>query len=102
MSATGTLYPRTGEFYTSTFSHSDTQVFQAFLDHANSDIPFERPKNILILDNASWHRGGEIKWGRFEPVFLAACSPDLNLTDRLWLVMISEWYAHDPNTGVIP
>ncbi len=30
MSATGTVCPRTGEFYALVFSHSDTQVFQTF------------------------------------------------------------------------
>ena len=93
MSATGTVCPRTGEFYALIFSHSDTQVFQTFLDHANSDICFERPKNILILDNASWHRSDKINWGRFEPVFLPAYSPDLNPIERLWLVMKSEWFS---------
>ncbi|MDA8406893.1 MAG: transposase [Deltaproteobacteria bacterium] len=50
-------------------------------------------KNILILDNASWHRGDEISWGNFEPVFLPAYSPDLNPIERLWLVMKSEWLS---------
>ena len=92
-SAHGTACPRTGEFYGLIFSHSDTQVFQTFLDHTNSDICFERPKNILILDNASWHRCDKINWGRFEPVFLPAYSPDLNPMERLWLVMRSEWFS---------
>ena len=93
MNATGTVCPRTGEFYALIFSHAYTQVFQTFLDHANSDICFERPKNILILDNASWHRSDKINWGRFEPVFLPAYSPDLNPIERLWLVMKSEWFS---------
>jgi hypothetical protein len=40
MSATGTVGPRTGEFYALILSHSDTQVFQTFLDHPNSDSSF--------------------------------------------------------------
>ncbi|MGO8879815.1 MAG: transposase [Desulfomonilaceae bacterium] len=54
-----------------------------FSDHANSDITFERPKNPLFLDNASWHRGKDISWGRFQPVFLPPYSPDLNPIERL-------------------
>jgi len=92
-SATGIVCPRTGEFYALVFSHSDTQVFQIFLDHANSDVTFERPKNLLILDNASWHRGKKINWGRFQPVFLPPYSPDLNPIERLWLLMKEEWFS---------
>ncbi|MFA6223292.1 MAG: transposase [Desulfomonilaceae bacterium] len=72
-------------------SYSDTQVCQTFLDHSNSDITLKRPKNVLTLDNASWHRSKKIKWGRFEPVFLPPYSPDLNPIERLGLVMKSEW-----------
>jgi transposase len=93
MSATGTVCPRTGEFYALIFSHSDTEIFQIFLDHANSDISFERKRNILILDNASWHRSKKINWGRFEPVFLPPYSPDLNPIERLWLVMKDQWFS---------
>ena len=93
MNATGTVCPRTGEFYALIFSHSDTQVFQTFPDHANCDIHFERPKNLLILDNANWHRGKKINWGQFQPVFLPPYSPDLNPIERLWLVMKAEWFS---------
>jgi len=49
MNVTGAVLPRTGEFYALEFSHSDTEIFQIFLDHANQDISFERPRNLLIL-----------------------------------------------------
>ena len=42
MSVTGSVCPRTGEFYSLIFSHSDTEVFQTFLDNANQDISLER------------------------------------------------------------
>lgn len=93
MSATGTVCPRTGEFYALMFSHSDTEIFQIFLDHANQDISFTRKRNLLILDRASWHRSKSIKWGRFEPVFLPPYSPDLNPIERLWLLMKAEWFS---------
>lgn len=48
MSVTGMVCPRTGEFYALMFSHTDTQVFQVFLDHANQDIALQRKRNILI------------------------------------------------------
>jgi transposase len=94
-SVTGLVCPRTGQFYSLIFSHSDRQVFQAFLDHANEDMEFERPRNVLILDNASWHKdpAEEMEWGRFECFYLPPYSPDLNPIERLWLVMKGEWFA---------
>jgi len=87
--------PRTGAFYSLIFSHTDRQVFQAFLDHANEDIEFERPRNILVLDNTSWHKdpNEEMEWGRFEPLYLPPYSPDLNPIEELWLVMKGEWFS---------
>ena len=78
MNVTGVVKPRTGEFYALEFSHSDTTIFQVFLEHANRDISFERPRNLLILDNASWHKSKSLDWGRFEPIFFPLHSPDLN------------------------
>jgi len=49
-SVTGTVCPRTGEFYSLIFSHSDTEVFQTFLDHANTDISFQRSCNLTVKD----------------------------------------------------
>jgi putative transposase len=93
MNVTGLVLPRTGEFYALEFSHSDTEIFQIFLDHANQDISFERPRNLLILDNASWHKSKSLDWGKFEPVFLPPYSPDLNPIERLWLIMKALWFA---------
>lgn len=85
--------PRTGEFYALLFNHTDTQVFQVFLDHANQDIQLQRKRNILICDNASWHKGASIRWGNFERVFLPPYSPDLNPIEKLWLIMKAEWFS---------
>ena len=93
INVTGVVMPRKGEFYALEFSHSDTQILQTFLDHANKDISFERPRNLLILDNASWHKSKSLDWGKFEPVFLPPYSPDLNPIERLWLIMKAEWFS---------
>jgi transposase len=92
MNVTGMVLPRKGEFYALEFSHSDTEIFQIFMDHANRDIQLERPRNLLILDNASWHKSKSLDWGRFEPIFLPLYSPDVNPTERLWLIMKAEWF----------
>ena len=93
MNATGIVCPRTGEFYALMFTHSDTQVFQVFLGHANQDVTFDRPRNILILDNASWHKSKSLDWGGFVPVFLPPYSPDLNPIERVWLLMKGHWFS---------
>ena len=93
MSATGVICPRTGEFYALMIPHSNTKVFQIFLDNANADIVFQRPRNLLILDNASWHKSKSLNWGRFEPLYLPAYSPDLNPIERLWDLMKGEWFS---------
>jgi hypothetical protein len=53
MNVMGMVMPREGAFYALEVSHCDTEVFQIFLDHANQDIEFKRPRNILVMDNAS-------------------------------------------------
>lgn len=93
MSATGMVCPRTGEFYALIFNHTDTQIFQIFLDHANQEIRFQRKRNILICDNASWHKSVSLKWGNYDRVFLPPYSPDLNPIERLWLIMKAEWFS---------
>lgn len=90
MNVTGMVSPRTGEFSALEFSHSDTEIFQIFLNHANKDVSLERPRNLLILDNASWHKSKSLDWEHFEPVLLPPYSPDLNPIERLWLIMKAE------------
>jgi transposase len=93
MNACGMVCPRSGQFYALEFSHSDVETFQVFLDEANQDVPLPRPRNLLICDNASWHKSKSLRWGRFEPMYLPAYSPDLNPIERLWLVLKAEWFS---------
>ena len=93
MNVAGMVCPRTGQFYALEFTHSDSVVFQTFLDHANAQVHRERPRNLLICDNASWHKKKSLNWGAFEPVFLPPYSPDLNPIERLWLLIKAEWFA---------
>lgn len=93
MNVAGIICPRSGEFYALEFSHSDSIIFQVFLDKANADIKFNRKRNILIMDNATWHRKKSINWGQFDPIFLPPYSPDLNPIERLWLLIKAEWFT---------
>jgi len=93
MNVTGMICPRTGVFYGLEFSHNDTEVFQCFLDHANADVKTTRKRNLLILDNASWHKTKSLKFGAFEATYLPPYSPDFNPIERLWLIMKAEWFT---------
>ena len=93
MNAAGMICPRTGAFYALEFTHNDTEVFACFLEHANRDVQRERPRNLLIMDNASWHKSKKLPWGAFEPVFLPSYSPDFNPIERLWLIVKAEWFT---------
>ncbi len=93
MNITGMVCPRTGAFYALEFSHTDTETFRCFLQHANRDIQRPRTRNLLIMDNASWHKTKTLPWGAFEPVYLPAYSPDFNPIERLWLLLKAEWFT---------
>jgi len=93
MNVTGMVCPRTGNFYALEFTHVDKDVFQVFLNHANEDIQRERARNIVICDNATWHKVKSLDWGNFEVAFLPPYSPDLNPIERLWQLMKAEWFT---------
>lgn len=93
MNVSGVICPRTGQAFLLEFTHSDRDVFQAFLDEANRHTQTERGRNVIICDNASWHRAKSIRWGKFEPLFLPPYSPDLNPIERLWLLIKAEWFT---------
>jgi transposase len=93
MNVIGLICPQTGEFYALEFSHIDSEIFQIFLDHVNQDLDLSGKRNILICDNASWHKKKSLIWGTFEPHFLPPYSPDYNPIEKLWLIMKAEWFS---------
>ncbi len=90
----GCVCPRTGEFFAIEASHCDADVFQVFLDEAAQSITPTRKRNILILDNASWHKRKKLDWHFFEPLYLPPYSPDFNPIERIWLIMKAEHFAN--------
>jgi transposase len=90
----GTACPRTGEFFAIEASHCDADVFQVFLDEAAQSITPTRKRNILILDNAAWHKRKKINWHFFEPLYLPPYSPDFNPIERVWLIMKAEHFTN--------
>jgi len=92
MNVMGMICPRTGEFFAIETSHSDTETFQAFLKEAGNTIKFTRSKNVLILDNASWHKKKSLEFYGWQPKFLPPYSPDFNPIERIWNTMKANWF----------
>jgi transposase len=90
----GTVCPRSGEFFAIEASHCDTDVFQVFLDEAAKSIIPARKRNIIILDNASWHKRKSLNWHFFEPLYLPPYSPDFNPIERIWLIMKADYFLN--------
>ena len=89
----GAVAPQTGELFALTVDGVDGDVFQFFLDEMAKAIPpKEGRRDILILDNASWHKGTKVNWHHFEPKYLPAYSPDFNPIERLWLRLKADWF----------
>jgi transposase len=49
-------------------------------------------RQLIVLDNASWHKAGRLNWHHFEPKFLPGYSPDFNPIERLWLRLKADWF----------
>ncbi len=80
----GAINPADGQLVSLIVPHSDTEVFQTFLDTMAKEVPDEGKKIWLILDNASWHKSKSLNWHHIEVKFLPAYSPDFNPIERLW------------------
>ena len=92
MNVIGMVCPRTGQFFAIEASHSDSVTYQAFLDEARKTVSFQRAINVLIMDNASWHRRKTANWHGWQPKYLPPYSPDLNPIERIWLKMKAKWF----------
>jgi transposase len=92
-SVVGVVCPRNGDFFSLIVDGVDTDVFQFFLDELAKAIPEkEGVRQLLVLDNASWHKARRLNWRHFQPLFLPAYSPDFNPIERLWLRLKADWF----------
>lgn len=90
----GSVAPQTGELFSLIVDGVDSEVFQFYVDEMAKAVPKKNGKRqLLILDNASWHRSKKIEWRHFEPKFLPAYSPDYNPIERLWLRLKADWFT---------
>ena len=89
----GVVAPQSGQHFSLIVDGVDTDVFQFFLDELAQAVPDEPGlRQILILDNASWHKAARLNWHHFEPKFLPSYSPDFNPIERLWLRLKADWF----------
>lgn len=89
----GAVAPQSGGLFSLVVDGVDTDVFQFFLDEMAKAVPKkEGVRQLLILDNASWHKAARVLWHHFEPMFLPGYSPDFNPIERLWLRLKADWF----------
>ena len=88
----GMIKPETGEFFSLELPYIDQHTFQCFLDEANKMLASSKKQQILVLDNASWHKAKSLKWGLIKPIYLPPYSPDLNPIERVWLVIKNRFF----------
>lgn len=90
----GAVCPADGQFFSLIVDGVDTDVFQFYLDEMAQAIPDDPiRRQLLVLDNASWHKATRLNWHHFEVLFLPAYSPDFNPIERLWLRMKADWFG---------
>jgi len=98
----GVVAPQSGGLFSLIVDGVDTDVFQFFLDELAQAVP-QKPgvRQLLIVDNASWHKAARLDWHHFDPKFLPGYSPDFNPIERLWLRLKADWFwdfiAHTPD-----
>jgi hypothetical protein len=71
----GAVRPGEGRLFTLVVDGVDTDVFQFYLDQmalAAPKVPGKR--QLLVMENASWHKANRLNWPHFEPVYLPAYS----------------------------
>jgi hypothetical protein len=73
----GAVSPQTGELFSLIVDGVDTDVFRFFLDQLAQTVPPQTGiRQLLVMDNASWHKAARLNWHHFEPVYLPGYSPD--------------------------
>jgi len=88
----GAVCPSNGALFTLIVDSMDTEVFQIYLDELAKAVPKSDKRQLLIMDNASWHKSAQLHWHHFEPTYLPPYSPDFNPIERLWLRLKADWF----------
>jgi transposase len=88
----GAVRAKDGKFVSLMMPLINSDTFQLFLNELNRRI-YRRHRNIIILDNATWHKTKCLHWGNLEPLYLPTYSPDLNPIEQLWLVIKNDYFS---------
>lgn len=89
----GAVCPHSGELFSLIVDGMDTEIFQVYLDELAKAIPKnQEQRQLLVMDNASWHKSAQLNWHHFEPAYLPPYSPDFNPIERLWLRLKADWF----------
>lgn len=91
-SAVGAVRIADGKFVCLSVPFVDSGIFQSFILELEEEVDSGR-RNIVILDNASWHKTKRLKWGILEPMYLPPYSPELNPIEELWLALKREFFS---------
>jgi transposase len=95
----GGLDYASGRIVHQTHPRKDEDAFMTFLDELAHTFPTDEPV-VVVLDNASYHTSYAVReWWRahadqFQPFFLPAYSPQLNLIERLWRYLKDKLACH--------
>ena len=81
-SVLGAVRPRDGKLVSLIMPFVNSDIFQCFIDEFNKAVD-RNNKNLVILDNATWHKTKRLEWGILEPIYLPTYSPDLNPVEEL-------------------
>lgn len=88
-----------GQVIWQTQARKGEAAFAAFLDHLAQTLPAGEPA-VVVLDNAGYHKSHALRtvWqryaDRFQPFFLPAYAPQLNLIERLWRYLKAQLACH--------
>jgi transposase len=79
--------------------HKGEAAFVAFLEYLAQAWPADEPL-VVVLDNVGYHKSHELRawWqqhaDRFQPFWLPAYAPQLNLIERLWRHLKAKLACH--------
>lgn len=89
----------TGQVIWQVSDNKGEEAFTTFLDHLAATLPADEPV-VVVLDNVGYHKSHKLRewWrqatDRFQPFWLPAYSPQLNLIERLWRYLKDKLSCH--------
>ena len=89
-----------GQVIWRTSARKGEEAFAAFLDHLAQQLSAADEPVVIVLDNVCYHKSRALRecWrryaDRFQPFFLPAYAPQLNLIERLWRYLKAKLANH--------